>query len=147
MEAAPLSCRPVCLIRCIFQQHLLSNDYLCPVRGPWGKAISLRFPDCWVYQISHHLVGAFIGLLTAGPASDIFSANLTKRNNGIREPEMRLIAMVPYGLIMYFGQLCRRLWSSTSVGLENNRHHWFRLQRYTNRRSSINCGYLRYRLL
>jgi hypothetical protein len=25
---------------------------------------------------------------------------LTRRNNGIREPEMRLIAMVPYVIIM-----------------------------------------------
>ena len=49
------------------------------------------------------LVGAFIGLLTAGPASDIVSATLTKRNNGIREPEMRLMTMIPYVLIMILG--------------------------------------------
>ena len=49
------------------------------------------------------LVGAFLGLLTAGPASDIISAILTKRNKGIREPEMRLIAMVPYAVIMVLG--------------------------------------------
>ena len=46
------------------------------------------------------LVGGFIGLFTAGPASDMISAFLTKRNNGIREPEMRLVTMVPYILIM-----------------------------------------------
>lgn len=49
------------------------------------------------------LVGALIGLLTAGPASDIISAYLTKRNNGIREPEMRLVTMVPFVLIMILG--------------------------------------------
>ena len=49
------------------------------------------------------LVGTLLGLLTAGPASDIISATLTKRNNGIREPEMRLLAMVPYVLIMMLG--------------------------------------------
>ena len=39
------------------------------------------------------LIGAFIGLATAGPFSDWVSARATKKNNGIREPEMRLPAM------------------------------------------------------
>lgn len=49
------------------------------------------------------LVGTIIGLFTAGPASDYISAVLTKRNKGIREPEMRLITMIPYVLIMVLG--------------------------------------------
>jgi hypothetical protein len=39
------------------------------------------------------LVGAFIGLATAGPLSDWVSARSTRRNGGVREPEMRLPAM------------------------------------------------------
>lgn len=39
------------------------------------------------------LIGAFIGLGTAGPLSDWVSARATKKNRGIREPEMRLQAM------------------------------------------------------
>ncbi len=35
------------------------------------------------------LIGAVIGLLTAGPLSDAIAAWLTRRNRGIREPEMR----------------------------------------------------------
>ena len=49
------------------------------------------------------LVGALIGLLTAGSLSDRVSAKLTERNRGIREPEMRLVAMVPYVIIMLLG--------------------------------------------
>ena len=49
------------------------------------------------------LVGAIIGLLTAGPLSDWISMKLTKRNKGIREPEMRLPTMIPYVLIMMLG--------------------------------------------
>jgi hypothetical protein len=69
------------------------------------------------------LVGALIGLATAGPLSDWVSARATRRNGGIREPEMRLPAMskslpfpnqnlqqpranqpaVPYVLIMILG--------------------------------------------
>ena len=30
---------------------------------------------------------------------------LTQRNNGIREPEMRLLAMTPYVLIMVLGNI------------------------------------------
>ncbi|KAF2215948.1 hypothetical protein CERZMDRAFT_109773 [Cercospora zeae-maydis SCOH1-5] len=49
------------------------------------------------------LVGAMIGLFTAGPLSDWVSARATARNGGIREPEMRLPAMIPYVLVMILG--------------------------------------------
>ena len=49
------------------------------------------------------LIGALIGLATAGPLSDRMAAYLTRRNRGIREPEMRLLTMVPYVLIMLLG--------------------------------------------
>ncbi|KAF7192853.1 putative MFS-type transporter [Pseudocercospora fuligena] len=49
------------------------------------------------------LAGAMIGLFTAGPLSDWVSARATKKNRGIREPEMRLPAMIPYVLIMILG--------------------------------------------
>lgn len=51
------------------------------------------------------LVGAFIGLFTAGPLSDFIAARLTRRNNGIREPEMRLLTMIPYVIIMIIGNV------------------------------------------
>jgi MFS family permease len=61
------------------------------------------------------LIGALIGLSTAGPLSDWVSMRATKRNNGIREPEMRLPAMIPYVIIMYLGNIV------VSVGYEK---HW-----------------------
>jgi len=51
------------------------------------------------------LIGAFLGLFSAGPLSDFIAARLTKRNRGIREPEMRLWAMVPYVAIMLIGNV------------------------------------------
>ncbi|KIW18807.1 hypothetical protein PV08_03096 [Exophiala spinifera] len=57
--------------------------------------------------------GAMIGLVTAGPFSDWVAAKLTARNGGIREPEMRLVAMIPYVIIMYLGNII------VSVGYEN----------------------------
>lgn len=51
------------------------------------------------------LVGAFIGLFTAGPLSDFIAARLTARNRGIREPEMRLLTMIPYVLIAIIGNV------------------------------------------
>jgi hypothetical protein len=51
------------------------------------------------------IVGALIGLVTAGPLSDWVSSRSTKRNNGIREPEMRLPAMIPYTIIMLLGNI------------------------------------------
>ncbi|KAF2227323.1 serine/threonine kinase 16 [Elsinoe ampelina] len=63
------------------------------------------------------LVGAMIGLATAGPFSDWVSKRLTLRNNGIREPEMRLVAMIPYVIIMYVGNII------VAVGYEK-KWHW-----------------------
>lgn len=40
--------------------------------------------------------GGAVGLLVAGPWSDWLSARSTRRNKGIREPEMRLISLVPF---------------------------------------------------
>lgn len=51
------------------------------------------------------MVGAFIGLFTAGPLSDWVSARSTRRNGGVREPEMRLPAMIPYVIIMFLGNI------------------------------------------
>lgn len=51
------------------------------------------------------LIGAMIGLFTAGPLSDAIAARLTKRNRGIREPEMRLLTMIPYVIIMVIGNV------------------------------------------
>lgn len=59
------------------------------------------------------LVGALIGLATAGPFSDWVSMRATKKNGGIREPEMRLPAMIPYVIIMYLGNIV------VSVGYQN----------------------------
>ncbi|KAJ4518965.1 hypothetical protein HRR78_001055 [Exophiala dermatitidis] len=41
-------------------------------------------------------VGAIVGLATAGPFSDWVAMRATKRNKGIREPEQRLPALVPF---------------------------------------------------
>ncbi|KAI9815927.1 MAG: hypothetical protein M1827_001919 [Pycnora praestabilis] len=49
------------------------------------------------------LIGQLIGLVTAGPLSDWISMRATRRNKGIREPEMRLPTMIPYVLIMILG--------------------------------------------
>ncbi|KAF7714038.1 Uncharacterized protein PECH_004967 [Penicillium ucsense] len=49
------------------------------------------------------LAGAMIGLLTNGPLSDWISMRATKKNGGIREPEMRLPALIPYLIIAIIG--------------------------------------------
>lgn len=49
------------------------------------------------------LIGAFIGLATNGLLSDWISMKATRKNRGIREPEMRLPAMIPYVIISIIG--------------------------------------------
>lgn len=52
------------------------------------------------------LIGAFIGLATAGPLSDWVSARATTKNGGVREPEMRLPAMSTFYLRADSEMLC-----------------------------------------
>ncbi|KAK1816520.1 hypothetical protein LTR12_009111 [Friedmanniomyces endolithicus] len=66
------------------------------------------------------LIGAMIGLGTAGPFSDWVSARATRKNGGIREPEMRLPAMIPYVLIMMLGNFvvafgCQQKWPWAAI--------------------------------
>lgn len=49
------------------------------------------------------VVGGIIGLLTAGPFSDYVSKKAAIRNNGVREAEMRLVALIPYIAILIVG--------------------------------------------
>lgn len=49
------------------------------------------------------LIGSFIGLATNGVFSDWISMKATRKNRGIREPEMRLPAMIPYVIISIIG--------------------------------------------
>ncbi len=51
------------------------------------------------------MVGGIFGLILGGPFSDWVSMTLTRRNGGIREPEMRLMAMVPFLVIGLLGLL------------------------------------------
>ncbi|KAI9669921.1 MAG: hypothetical protein M1831_006957 [Alyxoria varia] len=50
-------------------------------------------------------VGMLIGLFSAGPLSDWFAMRATLKNGGVREPEMRLPAMIPYVLVMILGNV------------------------------------------
>ncbi|KAK6380303.1 hypothetical protein LTS17_005492 [Exophiala oligosperma] len=49
------------------------------------------------------IVGAALSLVVAGPLSDWVSAFLTRRNKGIREPEMRLLALFPFAVSCLLG--------------------------------------------
>lgn len=51
------------------------------------------------------IIGALIGLFTSGPLSDWVAARATRNNGGVREPEMRLPAMIPYVVIMFIGNI------------------------------------------
>ena len=51
------------------------------------------------------LIGGIIGLFSAGPLSDWVSMRATRKNKGIREPEMRLPTMIPYILLMIIGNI------------------------------------------
>jgi hypothetical protein len=65
-------------------------------------------------------VGVSFSLVTAGPLSDWISNRATLRNHGIREPEMRLTALVPFAMCGLVGCVVTALgfqhgWSWESV--------------------------------
>ena len=49
------------------------------------------------------LIGAILGLTTNGRLSDWIAMRATRKNRGIREPEMRLPTLIPYVIIMLIG--------------------------------------------
>lgn len=49
------------------------------------------------------IVGVALSLVIAGPLSDWVSAFQTRRNKGIREPEMRLVALFPFAVACLIG--------------------------------------------
>jgi hypothetical protein len=49
-----------------------------------------------------------IGLAVAGPFSDWLAMRVARRNGGIREPEMRLPALVPFIIARIVGMTVRR---------------------------------------
>jgi hypothetical protein len=64
------------------------------------------FPPASVGYVNFALVaGGMIGLAIAGPWSDFVAARSTRRNAGIREPEMRLPALYPFILSAGIGML------------------------------------------
>jgi MFS family permease len=54
------------------------------------------------------VVGAMIGLAVAGPFSGWVAMRAARRNGGIREPEMRLPALVPFVIACIVGMTVRR---------------------------------------
>ena len=49
------------------------------------------------------IVGVALSLVIAGPLSDWVSAFQTRRNKGIREPEMRLVTLFPFAIACLIG--------------------------------------------
>lgn len=76
------------------------------------------------------LIGAFIGLATNGVLSDWVSMRATRKNRGIREPEMRLPAMIPYmatailgNFVVAFGYQYKWDWRVTILPLPLSSGH------------------------
>jgi len=60
-------------------------------------------------------VGGLVGVATGGPLSDWTAKRLTARNNGIREAEFRLPALIPFALITIILHI---------VGAVGTQQHW-----------------------
>ncbi|GFF99303.1 uncharacterized MFS-type transporter C1271.10c [Aspergillus udagawae] len=60
-------------------------------------------PSAVGYSNFAFVVGGSLGLLTAGPFSDWIAMRATTANNGIREAEMRLPALIPYFVTSVIG--------------------------------------------
>lgn len=53
-------------------------------------------PEIVGYTNFAFFAGGLFGVITAGPLSDWWASRMTSRNNGVREPEFRLPALIPY---------------------------------------------------
>ena len=60
-------------------------------------------PGAVGYSNFAFVIGGMLGLVTAGPFSDWVAKQMTKHNNGVREAEMRLPALIPYFITTIIG--------------------------------------------
>jgi hypothetical protein len=67
---------------------------------PWNLS-----PSAVGYTNFALFAGISIALLTAGPLSDWISTGSTIKNGGIREPEMRLPALIPFAICTFVGSV------------------------------------------
>ncbi|GIZ44837.1 hypothetical protein CKM354_000802300 [Cercospora kikuchii] len=72
-------------------------------------------PEAVGYSNFAFFVGGLCGLITSGPLSDWWARKMTIKNNGIREAEMRLPALLPY---------CCFFIISHVVGAVGYQRHW-----------------------
>ncbi|KAM3416349.1 hypothetical protein BST61_g7952 [Cercospora zeina] len=72
-------------------------------------------PSAVGYSNFAFFLGGLIGLLTSGPLSDHTARKATLKNNGIREAEMRLPALLPYIFFFIISHV---------VGAVGYRQHW-----------------------
>lgn len=74
------------------------------LQSPGLAAPPYNFTPTQVGYANFALVGGgVIGLAVAGPWSDRISRKATEKNKGIREPEMRLISLVPFAIAAAVG--------------------------------------------
>ncbi|PWY90389.1 MFS general substrate transporter [Aspergillus sclerotioniger CBS 115572] len=57
------------------------------------------------YSNFSFVIGVLLGLITAGPLSDLTAMHLTTRNNNIYEAEMRLLSLLPFVLLLLISVL------------------------------------------
>ncbi|KAJ5711860.1 MFS transporter [Penicillium malachiteum] len=81
-----------------WQMHLFPIVHFSAFAVSWSSSVFLT-----VNLIQSQFLGVIIGLATNGPLSDWASMRATKKNGGIREPEMRLPTLIPYVIIAILG--------------------------------------------
>lgn len=107
------------------------------------------------------MIGALIGLATNGYYSDWLSMRATVKNRYIREPEMRLPAMLPYAVIaiisnfvIAFGYQYKWDWKVSLIRSHrplctdmcrppDHRHHWLHHERHPGCRHPLHHRYIR----
>lgn len=83
--------------------------------GLFGSPAYNWSPSAVGYSNFAFFIGGLIGVATAGPLSDWLARRATTKNNGIREAEMRLPALIPYVCVFIISHIVgavgyQRLW-------------------------------------
>lgn len=120
-----LICLPPVLWAALVQS--VTIGFLVAVSSNVASAFNTAYGfDAWQIGLCFiaAIVGSLIGIPAGGQLGDIIADWFTKRNNGIRDPEMRLPAMMlcllttPLALILYGVGIEKQLhWMCPTVGL------------------------------
>jgi MFS family permease len=123
LRPLPLFLQPAFLWACLIQGTMIGwTVFIGVILAQFFLATPLWWNEVQTgYAYTGAFIGAILGFAIAGVLSDWTARKMTKWNNGVYEPEFRIVLVIPQ---MILGCAGLYGWGITVDGLLHSRYHW-----------------------